>query len=588
MAGSSGNEETQVGIKFFRQTLHPLLGFVAAACLLTLVGWTGDITALLHWVTCGTGVAFAMERAWVFFKYKLPQSERKRLKIHVSLAVAVFLTSVTLMILPLSSLGEKAIASHIFIQSAVLVSSLASMIYHQTRFTARAFHPGLILIFSFLALIVGGTLLLMMPRCVTPGNTCTWLEALFTSTSAVCVTGLNVQNTATFFSLTGQIVILLLIQIGGLGIMTLTFFAAVVLFEGLSLHDRLLLGKMLSENRLARIGQTLSFIVAFTFIAESIGAVILFMYLDSIPDFGMRLFHSVFHAVSAFCNAGFSTLPDGLASEAVQGNRVWQIVVMILIVIGGLGALVCEDISQWVVAMIKIRKKKKGPRPRLKVHSRLVLSITAGLIIIGALAIFTSEFLFGSGPQNGGTILTSLFHSVTARTAGFNTVPMSQISLLTAEFLMLLMIIGGSPGGTAGGMRTTVFAVAIAHVWSQLRMSRRGMIVFNRRIPAEVGTQALGLIVLTGIWLIINFTILIALESGKSLSERELLFELISAFATVGLSLDVTPLLTPSSQILLTINMFVGRIGLFTVLATLIPPDNYPSSGKPPEKILLI
>jgi len=588
MAGSSGNEETQGWIKFFRQTLHPLFGLVAVACLLTLVGWTGDVTTLLHWVTCGTGVAFAMERAWVYFEDKLPRNERKRLKIHLSLAVLVLLTSIILMILPLSSLGDTAIASHIFIQIAVLVSSLASMIYHQARFTARAFHPGLVLIFSFLALILAGTLLLMMPRCVAPGNTCTWLDALFTATSAVCVTGLTVQNSATFFSLTGQVVILLLIQTGGLGIMTLTFFAAVVLFEGLSLHDRLLLGKMLSENRLARIGQTLSFIVAFTFIIEGIGAVILFMSLDSIPDLGTRAFHSVFHAVSAFCNAGFSTLPDGLASEAVRGNGIWQIVVMVLVVIGGLGALVCEDISQWVMAMIRLRKEKTGPRPRLKVHSRLVLSVTAGLIIIGALGIFISEFLFGNGPQNGGVILTSFFHSVTARTAGFNTVPMSQINLLTAEFLMLLMLIGGSPGGTAGGMRTTVFAVGIAHVWSQLRMSRRGIIAFNRRIPPELGAQALGLMVLTGVWLIINLMILIALESGKSINESELLFELISAFATVGLSLDLTPLLTPESQILLTVNMFVGRIGLLTVLATLIPPDTYPSSGKPPEKILLI
>lgn len=585
MAESSATEAAIVG--FCRQTLHPLLALAASACLLNLVGWTGEITVIQHWVTTLIGVAFALERVWVFFKYKPQRTEKRRLGFHAALAAIVFLTSVSLMASPLSSLGNASLGSHLFIQLAVLISGLASMIYHQTRFTARAFHPGLVLIFSFMFIILGGSLLLMMPRSVASANTCTWLDALFTSTSAVCVTGLNVQNPAVFFSFTGQVIILLLIQIGGLGIMTLTFFAAVVLFEGLSLHDRLLLGKMLSENRLARVGETLSFIVALTFITEGIGAVILFMSLEGIPDVGMRLFHSVFHSVSAFCNAGFSTLPDNLASAAVQANWIWQIVVMALIVVGGLGALVCEDITSWVVAMAKKWRGQKGPRPRLKVHTRLVLWVTAGLIVFGALGIFTSEFLLGRGPQNGGTVLTALFHSVTARTAGYNTVPMSQITLLTTQILMILMLIGGSPGGTAGGMRTTVFAVGLAHLWSQLRMSRHGMVVFNRTIPTELGTQALGLIVLTSLWLIVNFMILLALESGSGVRESALLFELISAFATVGLSLDLTPTLSSGAKILLIVNMFVGRIGLLTVMAALIPPDPHPTSGKPEEKILL-
>ena len=583
MAESNGNEESTLGVKFCRQLLHPLLAFAAAACLLSLIGWTGEITAPLHRLTGGIGLAFALERVWVYLSNRRSRMESPRLGFHVSVAGLVFLTTTVLMLFP-----EKVQSGHVFILMAVLLSGLASMIHHQTRFTARAFHPGLVLIFSFAAIIIGGTLMLMMPRCVIPGNSCTWLDALFTSTSAVCVTGLNVQNPAVFFSFTGQVIILLLIQIGGLGIMTLTFFAAVVLFEGLSLHDRLLLGKMLSENRLARVGRTLSFIVALTFISEGIGALILFMSLDGVPNVGMRLFHSIFHSISAFCNAGFSTLPDGLASAVVRGNMIWQFVVMLLIVIGGLGALVCEDLSQWAVIMMRRRKTKTGPRPRLKVHSRLVLCVTLGLIIFGALGMFTSEFLLGHGPQNGGTVMTAFFHSITARTAGFNTVPMSQISLFGCQILMVLMLIGGSPGGTAGGMRTTVFAVGLAHVWSQLRMSRRGMIIFNRTIPPESGTQALGLMVLTVLWLVINLMILIALEAGSGVPESSLLFELISAFATVGLSLDLTPMLTPGAKILLIVNMFVGRIGLLTVIATMIPPDPHAGSGKPRESILLI
>jgi trk system potassium uptake protein len=428
---------------------------------------------------------------------------------------------------------------------------------------------------------------LKMPRCTVPGQTCSWLDAFFTSTSAVCVTGLSVQNTALFFTTTGQTVILFLIQIGGLGIMTLTFFAAVVLFEGLSLHDRLLLGKMIQENRLARVGQTLKFIVVMTFVCEGLGAVILFFSLDGIPAVSVRLFHAVFHSISAFCNAGFSTLPDGLATEVVRGNWIWQIVIMSLIVIGGLGALVNEDLSFWSVAKIKRWLSKKGPRRRLRVHTRLVLVVNTLLIVGGAILILATEFYLRNGPENGGKILTAFFHSVTARTAGFNTVGMSQIGILTAQVLMVLMIIGGSPGGTAGGMRTTVAAVALVHLWHQLRGGKRGMVFFNRSIPLETGSQALGLVFLTGIWLVINFVILQFMQTGSGVSETSLLFELISAFATVGLSLDLTPTLTDGAKTLLIVNMFVGRVGLLTVMATLIQPDTRPSSGKPQEDILL-
>jgi Trk-type K+ transport system membrane component len=309
--------------------------------------------------------------------------------------------------------------------------------------------------------------------------------------------------------------------------------------------------------------------------------------MEAIPEIPTRLYHAVFHAVSAFCNAGFSTLPDNLASGVLRENRIWQVVIMALIVIGGLGALVNEDLSGWAAAKIKRRFKKEGPHRRLRVHTRLVLVTTAALILLGTAAILASEFHLWKGPENGGRVLTAFFHSVTARTAGFNTVSMSQIGPLTAQVLMVLMVIGGSPGGTAGGLRTTVAAVALAHLWRQLRMGPRGIVFFNRSISAETGSRALGLIFLTGIWLACNFIILEILQSGSGVSEMALLFELISAFGTVGLSLDLTPTLTPGAKTLLIVNMFVGRIGLLTVMATLIKQDSRPASGKPKEEIIL-
>lgn len=577
-----GSGAPPASVKICRQGLHPLFALFAASCLLSMVGWTGVVTEWQHWVTALTGIAFAVERGWVWHLMRFERSERRRLGWHAALAAGVLVVTLALIFH-----GSRAAAGHVFIQLAVIVSGLASAIHHQPRLTARAFHPGLVLILSFLAIIVAGTLLLKMPRCTVSGVSCPWLDAAFTSTSAVCVTGLAVQNTATFFSPTGQLVILLLIQIGGLGIMTLAFFAAVVLFEGISLHDRLLLGRMLQENRLARVGRTLAFIVAMTFLCEAVGALILYAGMDAIADPGDRWFQAVFHSVSAFCNAGFSTLPDGLASTVIQGNGVWQIVIMALIVVGGLGALVCEDLSLWTVAKIRRCRLKEGPNPRLRVHTRLVLVITAVLITGGALVMYLTEYTLWKGPENGGRVLTAFFHSVTTRTAGFNTVPMSAIGPLTAHAMMLLMLIGGSPGGTAGGLRTTTVAVGLGHLWNQLRGGKRGMVAFRRTIPAATGSQALGLIVLAGIWLIANFIVLQMLETGRGITESTLLFELISAFATVGLSLDLTPSLTDGSKTLLILNMFVGRIGLLTVMATFIPPDRRPASGRPSEDILL-
>ena len=579
MDDREGSDAAPASVKFCRRGLHPLFALLAAVCLLSMIGWTGTVADWQHWTTTLTGIVFALERGWVFHRMR---DERRRLRLHAALAALVGIVALVLLLG-----GGRSVAAHAFIQLGVLASGLASAIHHQSRFTARAFHPGLVLILSFLAIVVAGTLLLRMPRCTVSGESCSWLDAAFTSTSAVCVTGLAVQNTATYFSPTGQAVILLLIQIGGLGIMTLAFFAAVVLFEGISLHDRLLLGRMLQENRLARVGRTLGFIVAMTFLCEAIGAVILYAGLDGVAHSGERWFHAVFHSVSAFCNAGFSTLPDGLASAVVRGNALWQIVIMGLIVIGGLGALVCEDLSLWAVAKVRRHRLKEGPKPRLRVHTRLVLVVTALLIFGGAAALYVSEYFLWQGPENGGCVLSALFHSVTTRTAGFNTVSMSAIGPITAQLMIVLMLIGGSPGGTAGGLRTTTFAVGLGHLWKQLRGGKRGMVVFNRTIPAETGSQALGLIVLAVIWLVVNFMLLLALESGRGIAESTLMFELVSAFATVGLSLDLTPNLSDGSKILLIVNMFVGRIGLLTVLATLIPPDQRPASGRPGEDILL-
>jgi trk system potassium uptake protein TrkH len=291
-------------LKAWSQVLHPMFALAAVVCLLALVGWTENITGWEHHCTIIIGLAFAIERIAAFLRLDPLDDSKRRLGYQRLLGLAVLGVSVKLLLDGSVAVSKQGMLGwHVLVLGSVLVSGLVSMIYHQTRFTARAFHPGWVLIGSFVFIIAVGALLLKMPRCVVRVADLTWLEAIFTSTSAVSLTGLAVENTATTFSLTGQCVILLLIQIGGLGIMTLTFFAAIVLFEGLSLHDRLLLGKMIQDNRLARIGRTLGFIVGMTFMSEAVGAAVLFVGMDVVPDWQTRLFHSVFHSVSAFCNA---------------------------------------------------------------------------------------------------------------------------------------------------------------------------------------------------------------------------------------------------------------------------------------------
>lgn len=575
------------GLIFCRQVLHPLLAVTALVCLLALVGWTGAVVTWQHWLTVALGLAFVGERIWIFRITRPYGKERVRLGSHL-LAAAVVATVAVFLVFQVPIRKEAwPIGWHVFVQLAVLISGIASLIHHKARFRSRKVHPGWLLILSFLAAIAVGTLLLKMPRSVIDGEHLSWIDAVFTSTSAVCVTGLVVENTATFFSPTGQVILLLLIQAGGLGIMTLTFFAAVVLFEGLSLHDRLILGKMIHENRLSRINKTLTFIVLMTLVCEGIGACVLFLGMDASLAVGERLFQAAFHSVSAFCNAGFSTLPDGMASAVVDGNLTWQFCIMALVVIGGLGALVVEDLSYWALAKCKKGFRRESPRSRLRVHTRLVLAITGSLVIGGALVVYITEFLFSDGPANGGAATTALFHSITARTAGFNTVDLNGIAPLTVQILMILMIIGGSPGGTAGGLRTTVIAVGLGHLWLQMRSSKRGMVAFNRRIPAATGARALGLMVLAAIWLGINFILLQLIEAGGGISETRLFFELVSSFATVGLSLDVTAHLSAGGKALIILNMFVGRIGLLAVLAAMLRPDTRPESGRPEEDILL-
>jgi trk system potassium uptake protein TrkH len=563
-----------------------LLALAVLVVVVWEVGFEGTVSTSHQWTTALLVALFCLEHLINWRRSERRKEYLRRWGFHISIGVLAAGLMIALLSSPwLESHGGKlTILLYGLVQGAMLLSLGLRALRHQAQITGLNIRPGWLFMGSFILIIGIGTVLLKLPRAIQTNETFSWLDALFTSTSAVCVTGLAVENTAHFFTPTGQVILLGLIQIGGLGIMTLTFYIGTVLFSGMSLHDRQVLGEMISEKHLARVSDSLRFIVVFTFVTEALGAVLLFQCLPADRGLAERIFQSVFHSVSAFCNAGFSTLPDGLADGWIRDNGSLQLVICALIILGGVGAAVLRDGLAYVRQSLHRLRDPAHQRPRLRVHTRLVLTTTLILLFGGAAAIWVSEFWFHSGESNDGQMLTAFFHSVTTRTAGFNTVDMGGIGPVTVHLMVMLMLIGGSPGGTAGGVRTTVFAIATAHLWNLLR-STPDLVLFRRKLPADVGPRALSILVLTMGWLFVNFAILRQIQ--PDVPDTKLVFELVSAFATVGLSLNLTGDLTEAAKWLILINMFVGRIGLFTVLSTLTPLNRKRPAQRPTEDIIL-
>lgn len=300
------------------------------------VGFEGTVSTSHQWTTALLVALFCLEHLINWRRSERRKEYLRRWGFHISIGVLAAGLMIALLSSPwLESHGGKlTILLYGLVQGAMLLSLGLRALRHQAQITGLNIRPGWLFMGSFILIIGIGTVLLKLPRAIQTNETFSWLDALFTSTSAVCVTGLAVENTAHFFTPTGQVILLGLIQIGGLGIMTLTFYIGTVLFSGMSLHDRQVLGEMISEKHLARVSDSLRFIVVFTFVTEALGAVLLFQCLPADRGLAERIFQSVFHSVSAFCNAGFSTLPDGLADGWIRDNGSLQLVICALIILG--------------------------------------------------------------------------------------------------------------------------------------------------------------------------------------------------------------------------------------------------------------
>jgi len=426
--------------------------------------------------------------------------------------------------------------------------------------------PALIFSASFLLIIFIGMGLLMMPRSHT-GNL-SWLNSLFTSVSAVCVTGLVVVDTATAFTTLGKIIILFLIQIGGLGIMTFTGFFSYIFTSGSSFRDNLLLKELFSAETMNNLLKLLTKILLLTFLIEIIGAMIIYTSLEA--DYPDKLLVSVFHSVSAFCNAGFSTRSGNLNSPDILNNTTLQISVAILIILGGIGFPVLVglygNLKHFVISVFrKFQGRLKPVKPEMKnVSSNIVIFMTVLLIVAGAVLYYLFESGNSlKGSDNGRKIIISFFASISARTAGFNMTDISLWGYPTVFMMIFLMWIGASPGSTGGGIKTTTFALAFRTVWNTIR-GRERLKIGNREVSNRTITRVLTIIFLSVVIIGAGFLCLLVFEPEKD--PAYLLFECFSAFGTVGLSLADSSTFTVAGKVIDIFLMFIGRVGPLTLL----------------------
>jgi trk system potassium uptake protein TrkH len=442
--------------------------------------------------------------------------------------------------------------------------------------------PQIIPVAGFAAVILLGSLLLWLPWSHHPGAV-SYLNALFTATSAVCVTGLTTVNTATDYTVAGQVVILVLIQIGGLGVMTYAAMALTLLRRRLSLRTQAALRDSLFQSDAARdFRRRFWQIVSITLALETVGALILFAALLPTAKSGSAAWSAVFHSISAFCNAGFSVLPNNLVD--IRSNHLFMAVISLLIIFGGVGFVVLHELFGELVRLMR-RRERQGPR-RFTMHTSLVLRVSLALIFVGAGAIL----LFGvtTGETTWGErVSAALFQSISARTCGFNSIDCGALPVASLLILAILMFIGGSPASCAGGIKTSSVAVLTARMRSHLT-GREDAQLMGRSLNRDLVRSAEMLLALAVFWNLVGILFLAHFEMGRpGIELQNLLFEQISAFGTVGLSTATTTAgLSVAGKIWIIATMYVGRLGPLT-LASLAVYRRPTRVGYPEGKVLI-
>ncbi|MCI7344371.1 MAG: TrkH family potassium uptake protein [Fusobacterium necrophorum] len=434
--------------------------------------------------------------------------------------------------------------------------------------------PSRKLILGFLSVIAVGVFLLMLPFSLKEGKSLNFLEALFTVVSAVCVTGLTVVDVSEVFSPLGDVILIALIQIGGLGVMTFSSIVFLLAGQKMTLYTRILLKEERNANSVGEILNFVRLMLLTVFIIESIGAVILIHEFRKIMPHEQAIYYGIFHSISAFCNAGFSLFSNSL--ENFRGNSVISLTISYLIILGGMGFAIINSFIMMI---------RKGVS-RFTLTSKLAIHISMILTFGGAVLFFLLEF------SNSATlsplpwsekIISSVFQSVTLRTAGFNTIPLGNLRSATVFMACIWMLIGASPGSTGGGIKTTTLGVILFYVIGIIR-GKEHVEIFNRRLDWDVMNKALALLVVSLSYIALVILFLLVLEP---FSMEKIVFEVVSAFGTVGLTMGITPYLSVTSKLMIIVTMFVGRLGPMTIALALGEKKKKARVQYPKEDILI-
>lgn len=452
-------------------------------------------------------------------------------------------------------------------------------------------NPGLLFLYSFVVICFLGSLLLMLPEATYNGIN--YIDALFTSTSAVCVTGLSTIDFSADFTPFGQSIVLILIQIGGLGIMTFASYFSFFFSGASSYQNQLTLSEFVSNDKLGEVYSNIKKIIITTISIELLGAVLIYFTIDPMQLNGKdEFFFSIFHSISAFCNAGFSTMSNGLYNQGIQFNYNLHLIIAGLVVLGGLGFPIVFNIHKYSINRLKFlwnkinRRHTKKYIPRLlSLNSRVALITTTSLFVVGFITYFIFEYNYSLKDHSlWGKFVESIFGSVTPRTAGFNTIDMTSMNFPTIMIYFLLMWIGASPSSTGGGIKTNTFAVAVMNFVS-LAKGKNRIEVFRREVSFISVRRAFSVMILSLLIIGLAITIIESFEHDKGL--LSIAFECFSAYSTVGLSLGITGDLSAISKIVLILVMLIGRVSILTIIIALIPNEKYKNYQYPSEDILI-
>lgn len=580
-------------IKYKSRRVDQVMFYVSMACALITITHIGYITDREIASVSEKTIVGSFYVLFILGAMRTAAAILVQRKLNVSNFTGVVIAAYFLFV-ALSRLNNVVFFSKMeWIYFGIAVTFLSELSRNSLFFDNFYFNPTILFVISFIALILLGTVMLMLPR-TTLVAPLSFVDALFMATSAVCITGLTVTDISTNFSIFGQTVIMLLVQVGGLGIMTFTGFFGYFFSGGFSYKNQLMFGEILGENKLNSVISTLLTIIFITLFFELIGGFFIYLSLDPIEfdGIGERVFFSAFHAISSFCNSGFSILQNGIHHDAYRFNYTFQLSLAGIFILGGLGfgtvlnfyTYIKQKSRQFIQQFIFGRPFVHKPRA-FSFNTRFILLCNGVIIVLATASYFLLEqrHTLTDDSSTFGRLITSFFMANSSRSAGFNSVHMSFLANPTVIMVTMLMWIGASPGSTGGGVKITTVALALLNIITLAR-GKESIEIYKRKIASESVNKAFAIILLSVVTIAFSFILLNFSDPDKSL--KSLLFETVSAYTTCGLSLGITPSLSSASKMIIVFTMFVGRVGMLTLLVAFIKNTSNKSYIYPTEKIL--